>query len=538
MLFSLLKFAVTADIQQMSNKDVLPDQQAENPYVAPKDSEPPNIKEEQEDLWSEDEEKPQSLEGHGENCGGSQPARDSSPRPHLHPPADDMQPLLLIKEEILPEQQEWNLNVHQEDIKDEKQKRPGQQLHQMEKADIVKMPFTAAVPVKSENDEKPRSRVHQSQSDDSRNAEPVASSSMVHRTLTAQTDGEDYGGLQRASTSDSYCRLHSDASGQSSDGSETDDSCDWKQTGELHSGFNCKKNCSVTVHHSRGNTTKTQFHLSEEACGQMNNLQQNTGKKASKTPFSCPVCEKKFGLKGSLITHARTHTGEKPFGCSVCSKRFGRKSILITHMRIHTGEKPFGCSECGKTFGKNGSLITHMRVHTGEKPFGCAECGKTFGHNSDLNKHMRIHTGQKPFGCPECGQRFGRNGNLITHMRVHTGEKPFSCPECDKRFGQKGHLITHIRVHKGEKPYACSECSKRFGGRSHLVTHMRIHTGEKPFHCSECGKRFGQKGNLMTHMRMHKGQKPFRCSECGKTFGHKCSLIIHTRIHAGEKINK
>ncbi|XP_034034851.1 uncharacterized protein LOC117517805 [Thalassophryne amazonica] len=105
----------------------------------------------------------------------------------------DMQPLLVIKEEIVPE--------HQEDIKEEKlwisQQR--EQLQQLEEADLTKFGFI----VKSENDdEKPEStQLHQNQSDKSTEAEPIASSSSVHKTLTAETDGEDDGGPQPASNS-------------------------------------------------------------------------------------------------------------------------------------------------------------------------------------------------------------------------------------------------------------------------------------------------------------------------------------------------
>ncbi|XP_034038582.1 gastrula zinc finger protein XlCGF57.1-like isoform X2 [Thalassophryne amazonica] len=442
-----------------------------NPSLNQKDSEPPNIKEEQEELWSEDEEKPQSsqlhqtqrddgtevehfasnstehntlkTEANGDDCGGSQPD------------TDDMQQLLVMKEDILPKHQEWNLHVYQEDIKEEQEKlwvgQQGQQLHQLEEGDITKFPFIA-VPTKSENDdETPQSsQDHQSQSDESTEAEPVASSSSVHRTLTAQADGEDYGGAQLANNSGSYSHLQSYTNCKSSDNSETetDNSCEWKQSKE---GFNYQTHSNVS--------------------------KQHRGMQANEKPFSCTECGIRFGQKSRLTRHMRIHTGEKTFGCSECGARFERKGNLITHMIIHTGEKTFVCSECGKRFGRKGDLMKHMRIHTGEKPFDCSVCGKRFGHKSSLVTHMRTHTGEKTFGCSECGKRFGQNCDLVTHMRIHTGEKPFGCSECDKRFGRKSHLNFHMRIHTGEKPYGCSHCGKKFGHKSNLVRHMRIHTG-------------------------------------------------------------
>ncbi|XP_034047727.1 putative cyclin-dependent serine/threonine-protein kinase DDB_G0272797/DDB_G0274007 [Thalassophryne amazonica] len=191
----------------------------------PQNSEPPNIKEEEEEFWviqegnqlygleepdvtkfpltvvsvkSDDEEKPQSsqlhqsqrdesrelellsnnstehrtlkIEAHGDDCGGSEPARDSGPCSHLQQ-TDDMQQLLLSNEEILPEQQEWNLSVEQKDIKEEPEQhwrsQQGQQLHQSEEFDITQFSF------KSENNEKPQlSQVHENLIHQSTEAEP------------------------------------------------------------------------------------------------------------------------------------------------------------------------------------------------------------------------------------------------------------------------------------------------------------------------------------------------------------------------------
>ncbi|XP_034045322.1 uncharacterized protein LOC117527214 isoform X3 [Thalassophryne amazonica] len=94
----------------VSKEDILPEQQEWNQSLDQKNSEPTNIKEEQEELWTEDEEKPQSsqlhqsqrdesaevellsrnsnrhrtlkTEAHEDDCGGSQPASSSNLQPH------------------------------------------------------------------------------------------------------------------------------------------------------------------------------------------------------------------------------------------------------------------------------------------------------------------------------------------------------------------------------------------------------------------------------------------------------------------------
>lgn len=47
----------------------------------------------------------------------------------------------------------------------------------------------------------------------------------------------------------------------------------------------------------------------------------------------CPLCEKTFPSRASMLIHSRTHTGERPYICKICSKGFNVKSNLLRHMR-------------------------------------------------------------------------------------------------------------------------------------------------------------------------------------------------------------
>ncbi|XP_071020032.1 zinc finger protein 100-like [Oncorhynchus clarkii lewisi] len=291
------------------------------------------------------------------------------------------------------------------------------------------------------------------------------------------------------------------------------------------------RNPPMGEHCSKPNTMSRRTHHCHD-CGETFALKADLKRHVTltkKRPSECSFCKKSFSSTCKLKAHVRLCHIGKPCGMTF-------KHNLPNHMRIHTGEKSFSCGDCGKSFNRKMSLTEHKLTHTGEKPFSCGDCGKSFNRKGHLTIHKLTHTGEKPFSCVDCGKSFNRKGHLTIHKLTHTGEKPFSCGDCGKSFNRKGHLTMHNLTHTGEKPFSCVDCGKSFNRKEHLTMHKLTHTGEKPFSCGDCGKSFNQKGDLRRHKLIHTGEKHHGCSVCGKGFTQKTNLLRHVdKVHKGKK---
>ncbi|XP_058448037.1 gastrula zinc finger protein XlCGF57.1 isoform X1 [Malaya genurostris] len=249
---------------------------------------------------------------------------------------------------------------------------------------------------------------------------------------------------------------------------------------------------------------------------------------------SCPICNKTFSRKTSLLNHIRNHTAEKKYICEYCQKGFSQQANLRNHVRIHTNERPYVCIDCGKAFTQITNLNNHRRLHTGERPYVCIEanCGRSFAQVTNLNNHMKTHHKTQQYVCNQCPRRFYQATQLNLHLiSEHSTTKTFFCPQCpDKRFKSQSLFQHHLKIHGSNFGYPCSKCDERFIQESHLILHMTHQHGD--YACNMCSMTFNDEVLLKKHVQRHLDGRFLTCPVlgCNEGFTMKNHLTKHMQM--------
>lgn len=173
----------------------------------------------------------------------------------------------------------------------------------------------------------------------------------------------------------------------------------------------------------------------------------------------------------------------------------------------HRGERPFSCPHCEKSYGLKRDLKEHMVLHTGEQPYVCEHCGKAFARRPSLRIHRRLHCSrliytQPPkvkglYSAPAWSHIFAAKWIVFSFSCNHQGGISLTCcPSVFSIFNLRNRKQRILLFLLFSPQLQCTLCPKLLANSSSLRNHMKLHTGEKPHICQHCGKCFSQKGRV------------------------------------------
>lgn len=258
----------------------------------------------------------------------------------------------------------------------------------------------------------------------------------------------------------------------------------------------------------------------------------------------CHQCGKLVNNQRQLRIHMHTHS-EKKFICDQCPKTFKYTANLKRHKMTHSSVKPFSCPICQRGYTQKVTMMLHLKSFHNQK-FKCDGCEKTYNDKRLLEKHVRRHVKRDPraknkvYDCivQDCTYQSQWRHAIGVHLdKVH--DMTFdhferTCLECFHVSDNPGTHVIHMKTHSCK--FVCEFCRQSFKTDQILQSHVaKYHSRldeDRPFVCDfpECGAKFKRAAHLQSHRTFrHLTEKKFACSHCDMTFHFHHGFIVHMR---------
>lgn len=90
--------------------------------------------------------------------------------------------------------------------------------------------------------------------------------------------------------------------------------------------------------------------------------------------------------------HHRNYHRDKTFSCTHCDYKTKNQTALYLHVRqkhLKNIEKRVECPVCQKKYLNKNTMMDHLSSHTGERNYACEFCEKRFSKATNYYKHRR-----------------------------------------------------------------------------------------------------------------------------------------------------
>ena len=276
--------------------------------------------------------------------------------------------------------------------------------------------------------------------------------------------------------------------------------------------------------------------------------------------FKCILCEKEFGVKISLVRHAKDIHGLGEFNCKECEFKALYVDKIVEHVQHEHDQivnQEISCPSCNSNV-EVLEITEHYKECLKVKdrvPVKCKLCERVVAKNS-IYEHEKAYHGRGKFVCPCCDFKAPFSHEIVKHMEMeeHGDDFDIHCPSCKMPIPVKD-IVAHYKLCPRQQHYrlkrlkkiVCKTCGKVCEGNSTYKNHIKIHmraegvkeseTNIKLYHyCDKCERRFLQKGQLVAHIRSVHDKIDFTCPECPMTFKTQHEVYRHNRLeHSTDK---